>query len=72
MDELRHISRALLHGIDSIFPDGVLLSKLDKEGKWSTIKEILGWIFDRVARTMRLSEAKLEKIKQSIKQVLQK
>ena len=42
MDELRHVSRALLYGIDSIFPDGVSLSKLHKEGKWSTVKEILG------------------------------
>ena len=52
--ELQHATRALLHGIESIFLDGMLMPKLHKEGKWESKKEILGWIFDGVARTMQL------------------
>ena len=56
--ELYHVSRALLHGIDSIFPEGISISKLYKEEKWESSKDILGWIFDRVARTMTLPPEK--------------
>ena len=47
-DNLYYISRALLHSIESIFPDRISISKLRKEGKWELSKEILdrsltGW-----------------------------
>lgn len=70
MDDLRNITRAFLWGIESIFPEGISMQKLEKEGKWHTSKEILGWIFDGIARTMRLPHEKLQKIVQSIKQHL--
>ena len=54
---LQQASRAVLHGIHSIFPppkitghngfDPISESKLHKgDGTWSTKKEILGWLFD--------------------------
>ena len=30
--DLQHISQAMLHGIKSIFPDGISISKLHKDG----------------------------------------
>ena len=42
VETLRHVTRALLHAIDSLFPDSVSISKLQKEGAWETRKEILG------------------------------
>ena len=52
-DALRHLSRALLHGVHSVFPppevaghpvqDPMLLKKLiEGEGLWDVRKEILG------------------------------
>lgn len=54
---LEHLSRAILHGIHSVFPppaatghkgeDPVSLKKLKQgDGLWATRKELLGWIFD--------------------------
>ena len=68
--ELQHVTRALLHGIESISPDGMSMSKLHKEGKWESKKEILGWIFDGVARTMQLPATKMHEIKATIKQAI--
>jgi len=53
---LLHFSRAMLHGVHSIFPppkvtghtggDSIAEKKIDKgEGVWNTTKEIIGWIF---------------------------
>lgn len=81
---LRHHSRALLHGIHSIFPkapedstnpaedEPVSLKKLreDKEGVWAFRKEILGWIFDGIARTIELPPGKLHKIRSQVKELL--
>lgn len=61
--QLLHISRAMLHGIHSIFPppevtghageDPIAQKKmLEGEGLWQDCKEILGWIFDGKAYTM--------------------
>ena len=36
-EDLRYVSRALLHSIESIFPYGISISKLRKEGKWENI-----------------------------------
>ena len=62
---LQKLSRAMLHGIHSIFPpphvsghngfDPVSEKKLDQgEGTWATKKEILGWDFDGEAYTIQL------------------
>ena len=67
IEELRHATRSLLHGIDSIFPNGISIKKLLKEGKWEARKEILGWLFDGIARTMQLPNEKIAKTKAGIK-----
>ncbi len=72
-DHLRQMSRAILHGIHSIFPppaisghngeDPVSHGKLLKgEGFWSFEKEILGWDFNGQNFTIQLPPDKLEKI----------
>ncbi|EJK43807.1 hypothetical protein THAOC_37712 [Thalassiosira oceanica] len=54
-EELKHISRAVLHAIHDVFPEGLLSPEdqpvsvkkiLKGEAQWSALKEILGWIFD--------------------------
>lgn len=71
--QLLHISRAMLHGIHSIFPppdvtghageDPIAQKKmLEGEGLWQDCKEILGWIFDGKAYTISLPQKKIEKI----------
>lgn len=73
VNELRHISRAVLHGIHSIFPppavtghdgeDPVALQKLMQgDGIWDVRKEILGWVFDGVRRCIELPQAKVESL----------
>ena len=42
------------------------------EGIWAFRKEILGWIFDGIERTIELPPGKLDKIKKDIKQVLRR
>jgi hypothetical protein len=72
-NHLRKVSRAMIHGIHSIFPppeiskhngeDPILESKIAKgEGLWSTEKEVLGWIFNGNNYTMRLPEKKVKDI----------
>ena len=78
---LRHHSRALLHAIHSIFPptsvtghdgeDPVSQKKLDEgEGIWAVRKEILGWIFDGMARTIELPPNKVARIEASLTSIL--
>ena len=78
---LTTISRAMLHGIHSIFPppavtkhnggDPIAEKKIAKgEGLWQPQKEILGWIFDGEEYTIQLPESKVKKIVALIKQVL--
>ena len=81
---LLHHSRALLHAIHSIFPpspdpvkdpddEPVSLKKLHEgEGIWAFRKEILGWIFDGITRTIELPPGKLKKIRDLSKQVLRR
>ena len=57
-------SRCILHAIYDAFPPpavtgsdmgpAVSRKKLEKEGKWETRKEILGWLIDRIHRTIKL------------------
>jgi hypothetical protein len=66
---LRHATRAMLHGIHSVFPppasglatdDPISYKKLiSGDGIWSVRKEVLGWIFDGIVRTMELPPAKV-------------
>lgn len=78
---LRHHSRALLHAIHQIFPpvtgedksdDPISYKKLvlEGEGVWDTRKEILGWIFEGINRTMELPPQKLKNLLAKIKQIL--
>ena len=32
------------------------------EGKWETLKEVLGWLFDGKTKSIQLPEEKVEKI----------
>jgi len=79
---LLHHSRALLHAIHSVFPpappdssdpdiEPISLKKLQEgEGVWAFRKEILGWIFDGINRTIELPPGKLDKIRAAVKTVL--
>ena len=80
---LLHWSKAILHGIHSIFPppevsghsggDPVSEKKLmKKEGLWHHEKEILGWIFNGCDYTLRLPSTKTQKIKTLLKQTAKK
>ena len=72
-NELRHFSRALLHGIHTVFPppgvagftgdEPVSMKKLlSGEGVWHTRKEILGWMFDGHSRCIELPSDKRTKL----------
>ena len=80
-DKLLHLSRAMLHGIHSVFPppdvsghngqDPVSQKKLDDgDGQWASRKEILGWIFDGVTRCIELTTERQKTIDTEIKRVL--
>ncbi len=83
-EALRHHSRALLHAIHQIFPpptatghdgeDPISYKKLvlEGEGVWDTRKEILGWIFDGLDRTMELPPKKVASIRATITTTLRK
>ena len=82
-EALRHCSRAVLHGIHSVFPppkvtghigaDPVSVKKLLKgEGVWAVRKEILGWVMDGSTMCIELSNKKQETILEDLKQALKK
>ena len=63
--QLLHLSRALLHGIHSVFlppqvsgnnrQDLISKKKLESgEGQWAVRKEVLGWIVDVATRCIKL------------------
>ena len=79
-NHIRKVSRAMLHGIHTIFPppaitghnggDPISEKKLEKlEGQWAHVKEILGWIVDGVNFTIRLPIAKIDKIKKTLRRL---
>ena len=81
--QIRQLSRAMLHGIHSVFPpqnltgheggDPISEKKLNQgDGTWSTSKEILGWEFDGEAYTIRLPHTKCRDIRKLIKNILTK
>ena len=45
--------------------------KLSQEGLWETRKEILGWMFDGIQRTIELAPKKCEKLQQTILDAIQ-
>ena len=80
---LLQVSRAMLHGIHSVFPtrditghtggDPISEKKLNKlEGLWEHTKEILGWILDGANYTIQLPPAKVDKHCRNIKIAKQK
>ena len=82
-DNLQRLSRAILHGIHSIFPptkltghdgpDPIAEKKLNKgEGQWDYVKEILGWVFDGQNYTIYLPTEKVKKLRNLIKAVIKK
>ena len=70
--ELQHFTRAVLHAIYNTFllPEltgstmGPKISqkKLTEEGLWQTQKEIIGWTFDGIQRTIKLAPHKYNKL----------
>ena len=78
---LLQLSRAMLHGIHSMFPPPILTGhcgadpvsgkKLEKkEGEWDFTKEILGWIFDGENFTIQLPPEKCDDICTLIRKIL--
>jgi len=71
-----HFTRAILHGIHKVFapsdngaPDDepIAIKKLNQgDGRWATTKEILGWVFDGIAKTMTLPTEKVNHILQDL------
>ena len=79
LEQLQHLSRAVLHAIHDVFPENVhsegdqpvSKKKIDKgEAKWDTLKEVLGWLFDGRNKSIQLPEEKVEKILAVIKKML--
>jgi hypothetical protein len=82
---LQRTARATLHAIHNIFPsptamgtpdakDPISEKKLAKKGdaRWNTTKEILGYLLDDVARTIRLPPNRAEALLKELKSILKK
>ena len=76
---LLQFSRRILDGITKVFPPPNLSGskmahpvsekKLFEDGIWDTRKEILGWLFDGMARTIELPHHKCTELLQELKDV---
>jgi hypothetical protein len=67
---IRQFSRRILDGITKVFPPPELSEKkLIEDGIWDTRKEILGWLFDGMARTIKLPQRKCEELLLELKTV---
>ena len=82
-ENLTKWSRAILHGIHSVFPaptitgheggDPVSIKKLQKEeGRWEFEKEILGWVFNGKDYTLYLPHEKSKKLTSLLKSTKRK
>ena len=82
-EHILRVSRAMLHGIHSIFPppaqtghnggDPISEKKLQQlEGQWDHVKEILGWIIDGQKHTIALPPKKVDKVKAALKRIKKK
>jgi hypothetical protein len=81
---LGRMARSIMHDIHSVFPppdvtghtggkDPVSIKKLEKgDGQWHHEKEILGFIIDGDAKTIRISESKADDIVMEIRRILKK
>ena len=78
-EELKHISRAILHAIHDVFPENVhsegdqpvSIKKMEKgEAQWNVLKEVLGWICDGKEKTIRLPEDKVNNMVSAMKEML--
>ena len=79
-DHLLRLSRTILSAITNVFPPPeitnstmgppVSVKKLIAEGTWDTRKEILGWLFDGIARTIELPENKGRTIRTETKRLI--
>ena len=77
---LLRLSRTILSAITNVFPPPeitnsamgppVSVKKLIAEGTWEVRKEILGWLFDGIARTIELPENKGRTIRTETKRLL--
>ena len=79
-EHLSHLSRAMLHGIHSIFPppeisghngeDPISQKKMKAgDGTWDTTKEILCWILNGLDYTIQLPPEKCTNIAKEIKKI---
>jgi len=78
-NELRQLSRKILKGINNVFPPPALTGstmgppvsekKLIEDGTWALRKEVLGWLFDGLARTIELPQKKCKEILADLKEV---
>ena len=80
-EHLTQLSRAMLHGIHTVFPppsftghhiggDPISEKKLKKlEGMWEQVKEVLGWMLDDANYTIELPAAKVAKIVATLKKL---
>jgi hypothetical protein len=76
---LRQFSRRILDGITKVFPPPELSGskmthpvsekKLIADGIWNTRKEILGWLFDGMARTIELPQQKCDELLLELKTI---
>ena len=82
-ENLTNWSRAILHGVHSIFPppsvtghtggDPVSIKKLNQgDGRWDNEKEILGWIFNGKEYSIKLPSTKIETLRTILKQAAKK
>ena len=78
-EELKHISRAILHAIHDVFPENVhsegdqpvSIRKMEKgEAQWNVLKEVLGWICDGKEKTIQLPEDKVNNMVSAMKEML--
>jgi len=76
--QLQHFTWAILHAIHRIFPpatitnnpndEPIALKKLNQgDGLWSHNKEILGWLFDGITRTISLPAEKIKSLTQELR-----
>ena len=82
-EHLTRFSKALIHGIHSVFPppelskhpgeDPISQKKLEAgDGTWATTKELLGWLVDGVNYTVHLSPDRCAKITKLITRIAHK
>ena len=78
VEHLRQLSRAILHGVNSIFPDTDTSNHtgedpisqkkmLEGDGLWAHEKEVLGWIFNGLDFTIFLPPQKTAKLRKLLK-----